>query len=222
MIFADGLKYIKITINPQNTIINNDIAAGAVRALVEKPFAWEYKFFAHILKDEFNKLQKRKWDYRYGIFDGHTNAFKTPDLLDFISERFSEIIQLIGVLDVLVNTTIQDAFGAPGEPSDLEMMVYVAKRLATMYEKLIGWGLYFKSLHVDERFAHLLQLLYELPISILNSIDDFINRLYVEITSIPDADDKVERRINLKCTLDISNTNEINDEINRLATLGLK
>lgn len=219
LILADGLKYKRSVIDPRYTVLNSDIPAGAVRALIEQPYAWEYKFFAHVLKDEFNKLQKRKWDFKYGIFEGHSFELETTELLDDISEKMNEIVKLTNVLGLLVNTAIQDAIGEPGVPSDLEMMIYVSKKLASIYERLIGWALYFKALHVDEVFSHLLHLLYELPKSTLDKIDDFVNRFYTEIINIPDVDDKDKRNISLTCTLDESNTDEISAEIKRLTVL---
>lgn len=219
LIFSDGLKYEKCIADPQYMVLNGDIPAGAVRALVEQPYMWEYKFFAHVLKDEFNKLQKRKWDFKYGFFEGHTLVLETTQLLDTISEKMNEILKLTHFLNILINTAIKDAIGEPGEPSDLEMMIYVSKQLASIYERLIGWALYFKSLHVDEEFNHLLHLLYEFPKSSLDKIDDFVNRFYIEIIGLPDVYDNIKRNISLTCTLDESNTYEINEEIERLTVL---
>lgn len=219
LIFMNGLEYVKLTKDPQNAILEKGIPTGAARALIEKPYAWEYKFFAHILKDEFDKLKRRRWDFEYGIFYEHISSFETANLLDFISEKLYEIIDLISILSLLVNTVAQDALGAPGSPSDLEMIVYVSKRLASLYERLVGWALFFKSLHVDEIFSKLIQLLYELPRSTLDSIEDFVNRFYIEVTNIPDVDDKTAGKINVICKLDTANADEIQAEINRLSAL---
>lgn len=219
LIFADGLNYKKMIISPQYAILNSDIPAGAARALIEQPYAWEYKFLAYVLKDEFDKLQKRKWDLKYGIFKEHTITLNPSELIEDISLKINEIMKLIDIFDIIINTAVQDAIGAPGVPSDLEMIIYVSKRFASIYERIIGWALYFKSLHVDEEFIHLIQLLYELPKSALDEMDNFANRLYSEITSIPDVYDNVERNICLTCTLDKSNTDEINAEIERLILL---
>lgn len=219
LIFADGLNYKKMIMNPQYAILNSDIPAGAARALIEQPYAWEYKFLAYVLKDEFDKLQKRKWDLKYGIFKEHTITLAPSELIEDISLKINEIMKLIDIFVIIINTTVQDAIGAPGVPSDLEMIIYVSKRFASIYERIIGWALYFKSLHVDEEFIHLIQLLYELPKLALDEMDNFVNRLYSEITSIPNVYDNVERNICLTCTLDKSNTDEINAEIERLILL---
>ena len=96
------------------------------------------------------------------------------------------------------------------------MLVYVAKQLSSLYQRFISWGLYFKSLHVDEIFNPLLTLLFEMPISTLGKIDEFVDSLYNQITTLPEVDDGEKRNINISCTLDAANTVEINEEIERI------
>lgn len=219
LIFTDGLKFKAITADSRNSILQHDLPAGAVRMVIEKPFLWDYKFLAYVLKDEFDRLQGRKWDFRYGIFDGKTYDKNPQDLVDDISERLVEIGKLTDILSTLINKTMQEAIGEPGAPSDLEMMIYTSKRLATTYERLVGWALYFKSLHVDEVFDRLLNLMYDLPKSALKSIDGFVEEFYKQITTIPDEEDNIERNIIVNITLDNSNFDEINEEIIRLSAL---
>ncbi|MCH5193417.1 MAG: DUF4062 domain-containing protein [Oscillospiraceae bacterium] len=216
LIFSDGLNFKKIIVDPQYDILNSDIPAGAIRALIEQPYVWEYKFLAYVLKNEFDKLQKRKWDLKYGIFEGHTIVLNPVEFLNDITNKFNEIMKLTDILGIIINSAIKDAMGEIGVPSDLEMIIYVSKQLASIYERLIGWALYFKSLCVDEEFTHLLQMLYNLPKSALDTIDDFIERIYNDITAIPDVSDNVERKICVTCSLNISNTDEINNELQRL------
>ena len=215
--FFDGLKYNKIVSSNHNSILlNNNSSSEAARIIIEQPYAWEYKFLAVVLKNEFDRLQVSRWDFNYGFFAGNVMAKAPTSLIDDISEKMQEILKLIDCLGVVLNTTIQDSIGEPGEPSNLEMMMY--KQFASLYQRLISWGLYFKSLHVDEKYAHLVDLLYELPSYALKSIDHFVNQLYNEVMSLPDVDDNVTRSIKVTCSLDGSNTGEINEEINRLLT----
>jgi len=216
LIFSDGLRFKLITTDPSNSILKYKLPSGAVRMVVEKPYAWEYKFLAYVLKDEFDKLQARKWDLKYGIFEGSTFSRTPKELIDDISERLNEIKKYIDFLSVLVNSVIQDAIGEPGVPSDLEMMIYTSKRLAAVYERIVGWSLYFKSIHADDIFNKLLDLLYELPKSALNSIDGFVEKLFDQIICIPDLDDKVQRKVDIKIVLDEANFAEISAEIERI------
>lgn len=219
LIFSDGLQFRRITKEPHYSILNNELPSGAIRAVIEKPFAWEYKFLAYVLKDEFDKLKKRKWDLKYGIMDGDVVIWEPSELLNDISKKLTEMMLLIDTLGIIINSTIQDAIGEPGVPSDLEMMIYASKRFAFIYERLVGWSLYFKSIYADDMFNNLLKLLSEIPKSALEEIDNYVNRFYTEITNIPDINDGAIHKIELICTLDKSNTDEVNMEMERLTDL---
>lgn len=62
-------------------------------------------------------------------------------------------------------------------------------------------------------------MLYELPKSILTKMDDFVDRLYVEITSLPDIEDDVKCEIKLPYILNEVNVKVINAEIERFYEL---
>ena len=219
LIFCDGLTLHRVVGDSYNRIINSDIPSNAIRVFVEKPYAWEYKFLACVLKGEFEKLQSHRWDFKYGIYSVHTAHMSRSELLDDISQKLNEMGELTNILNTLLNYALKDAVGDPGNPSDLDMIVYVSKQIASVYKRMIEWGLYFKSLHTDQVFQKLLQLLYELPSSVTTNLDEFINRVYDEIIDLPDAGDNVKRKLTLTCTLDNANINEINDEIQRLSTV---
>lgn len=218
LIFFDGLKFSRYN-NKTNNILSMDISDEAARAIIEKPYAWEYKFFACTLKYEFDKLNNDKWDLKYGII-GNAYTFDEPSLfIDCVLNKFHEIMMITEVLNTLLNTTVNDALGKPGVPSDLEMIIYSCKALSEQYKRLISWSLYFKCLNVDDIFSNLITLLQEMPKSVLNTLDNYIVKVYKEISQIPDVDDGIDRNINLLCTLDSGNTNEINEEIERLNNL---
>ena len=219
LIFCDGLILQKVVGDSYNKIISSDIPAGAIRVFVEKPFAWEYKFFACVLKGEFDKLQSNRWDFNYGIYFAHSTHLEREDLLDDISKKFTEMIGLTETLEVLINSALQDAIGEPGVPSNLDMMIYISKQIASIYKRMIEWGLYFKSVHTEDVFDTLLTLLHNLPGGIIKQIDEFVERVYNEITELPDVEDDIERKISLECVLDCVNFEEINKEFERLAII---
>ncbi len=219
LIFSDGIKFQKCLRTPQFSVLNYDIPEGAIRAIVEQPAFWEYKFFAHVLKGEYDNLIKHKWDLQYGIFEGHTISLDTKQLIDDVSEKINEITKLIDMLKIIIDKAFQDAIGDLGVPSDLEMMIYVSKRFTSICMRLIEWSVYFKSIDADPVFSKLLQLLYEFPKEILSQIDDFVDRFHKEICMLPDVPDDEEHHINLTCKIDGSNSAEITDELSRLARM---
>lgn len=217
LIFSDGLIYRKLISSHQCEILNYDLPFGAVRALTEKPYAWEYKFFAYVLKDEFNKLKTTKFDFKYGIFDNYATAKSGPELLDYISEKFNEISGIVSHINIIFNNAIKDAIGEEGVSSNLEMLIYVSKQITAIYKKLVNWSLYFKSIITDEIFSKLLNLLYEVPQSLFKELEQFVNEFYNSIISIPDVDDGIDRNLNFNCILTISNTDEIMEEMKLLS-----
>ena len=219
LIFAEGLKMKAIASQPQNAILKHELPPEAIRMVIEKPYFWEYKFLAFVMKDEIEKIQVRKWDLKYGFFTGEVLSMEPRALLNDVITKLNEALKVIEMLGVLFNKVIQEAIAAPGTPSDLEMMVYSAKRMAFIYERLVGWALYFKSILADERFDKLLGLLYEMPKSALRSIDDFVDELHKKFALLPDTDDGVQRDIAINCVLDESNLPEINEEIQRVGEL---
>ena len=215
--FVDGLKYKKIVAKPQNKILYGNIPSDAARMLIEQPYAWEYKFLAYVLKNEFLKLQERKWDFRYGIINNYTFTRSPKELVDTIEEKLNEIMKYVRCLDILINKVLQDALGDPGVPSDIELIVYVSKQIASIYEKIVSWALFFKAIHAEDHFSQLLELLYELPKSALNSIDEFIDRIYEEMTNLPDKDLGIQKTISITCKLESPNISEITAEMDRLS-----
>lgn len=219
LIFADGLKFKAMVSDPRNKILNSELPTGAVRMVIEKPAFWEYKFFAYVMRDEFDKLKKRKWDLKYGFFEGNTYNRSPEELIDDIMERFNEIEKLVSILGVLINTAIQEALGESGVPSDLEMMIYTSKRIAALYERLVNWALYFKALHADDLFTPLLNLIHDFPKQALDALDKFVDEMYDQFTSLPDVDDGATHRIKLCVALDKSNTDAVSAEIQRIRAL---
>lgn len=219
LIFSDGLKFKTLFSSSRSSLLSSDLPADAMRTLIEKPFAWEFKFLAYVLNDEFKKLNNRRWDLKYGIFDGHAYSRKPGEFLNELPNKLDEMLKLVHLLGVLMNTVIQDAMGDPGCPSDLEMMVYTAKKLAAVYERLTEWALYFKSIEIDDSCGHLIDLVSDIPNSVLGTIDEFVQKFYSEVTDIPDVDDNVSRHIDLKYSLEAPNIEEINAEIRNIANL---
>ena len=219
LIFCDGLTLQKVVGNSYNRIINSDIPSDAIRVFVEKPYAWEYKFLACVLKGEFDGLQSHRWDFKYGIYSSRTTNLARTELLDDISAKFNEIIDICNIFEVLLNSALQEAIGDPGVPSNLDMIIYVSKQLASIYIRMIEWGLYFKSVHTEDVFDRLLSMLCDLPGYMMTQIDDFVEKLYNEIMDLPDVEDGIARNISLKCVIDGTNIEEINKEIERLTDI---
>lgn len=219
LIFSDGLIYKQKISKPQYSVLYGELSADTIRMVIEQPYAWEYKFLAYELKSEFEKLKRTRWDFNYGFFNTQPVSYEPMALLDEIGNRLTEMTQLTEFFKILVEKTLLDALGELGTPSDLEMLVYTIKKLASIYEQVLYWGLYFKSLKADPIFDKLLGLMYKLPESIAKQLDNFVTDVYTSFTTLPATGPGTDININLECKLDVANTPEIIAEMERLATI---
>ncbi len=216
-IFSSGLKYIQITSSENRIALSNNLPPEAARIIIEKPFAWEAKFLAALLKNEYDILQTSRWNYQYGFFADPVTNKNPTELNDDLADKLEEVMKLADCLTILLNTVIQDAMGDIGEPGNPEMMVYISKQFSILYQRILSWGLYFKSIHADEQYSHLLDLLYNFPASLIDSIDEFVIHFYDKIMAVPSVDDKVDRDLRFNLSLDVVNGKEISEELYRLA-----
>ena len=196
--------------------LSNNLPPEAARIIIERPFAWEAKFLAALLKHEHEILQTSRWDYQYGFFADPVTNRNPAELTANLADKFEEVMKLADCLTILLNKVIQDAMGDLGEPGNPEMMLYVSKQFSILYQRILSWGLYFKSIHADDQYSYLLDLLYKLPASLITSIDIFLLHFCDEIMAIPAVDDKVPRNLSFTLTLNVANGSEIREEINRL------
>ena len=60
-----------------------------------------------MIKDEFNKLQKHRWDFKYGLFTTHIIEMSPNELLDDVSVKLNEIVELNGILSILLQFKMQ-------------------------------------------------------------------------------------------------------------------
>lgn len=216
LIFSDGLLLRERIISKTFSDIEKQVNSKTLRIIVEKPYAWEYKFFASVLNEKYNSLQEKRWDLKYGLYKGNVLCLNICDFLDVISAKFDELLKLVEILKSLLENAYQDAIDELEESDDLKMTLYVAKSIINIYERIIDWALYFKTLSVDEELLSLVNLLYKMPNQTLNDIENFISEVNNKFFSLPDIDDGKEYNIKISCTLNDPNTQEINDEIDRI------
>ena len=100
-IFADGLKFIKLKTKPQYSVLNCGIPSDAARVLIEQPYAWEYKFLAYVLKNDFDNLKSQRWNYRYGLVDGPSLSIESTGFADEIISRINEIKSLVNNMGII-------------------------------------------------------------------------------------------------------------------------
>ncbi|HUT04796.1 MAG TPA: DUF4062 domain-containing protein [bacterium] len=158
-----------------------DLSAKALMLAVQKPFAWEYLLFAQVFADEVARSSAIKRDLEYGITLGR--GVRLGDLQgfrDWTQIKSGEMISLVKSADKMVNVALAEALGAPG---DVGKIVYVARRLGQVYQRLIEWSLECKQAEVEEEFAGALTVLYGWSQKFLAQLENWSRTLPDEISS---------------------------------------
>lgn len=199
-----------------------ELSGAALLLVVQKPKAWEHKLFGQVLSDEIFRTANIKRDLNYGLALG--KAVRLGDIneiIDWVNGKCGEIELLVQSAGSLVNTALPKAVGLPGEPGDVEEIVYVAKRLAAVYRRILEWTVEFRHIQVEDEFSHLLELIARMSHNAIQEIEAFA----VEYnTQIDDAvrryeESKQPQSMEITLALTCPDMTELNCEFSRLRTL---
>lgn len=146
---------------------------------VEKPIGWEYRLFASALKENIGKLDDLRYDLKYGISFRNVMSLNNPsEIVSWVSSKFSEVMNKIDILNVIMNQAITDAVGNPGEPGDADHIIYVAEKLVEVYKSFHEWSLDFKGVVVPDEFKKLLIYASQATETVIEDIEKFIDELF--------------------------------------------
>ncbi|HUU98726.1 MAG TPA: DUF4062 domain-containing protein, partial [Phycisphaerae bacterium] len=152
-----------------------DVSGAALQLIIERPFAWEYRLFDRVLRDELKKAESARRDLDIGLCLGAHEYFEPVQLTGWIGAQFSGLSGLIGGLAHLLNTTYREATGPVGESGDPAKIVYVAQRVGQVYSATIEWSRRFRRVHAGEEFRRLLDLCAAFSSDCLRKIETLSN-----------------------------------------------
>jgi hypothetical protein len=80
-------------------------------------------------------------EYREGLFLEAANSVSASDAPEWFLTRLHELTSLVSSANRLINVSAQEAFGKPGEPGNVEHIIWVSRMLALMLENAIKWAI---------------------------------------------------------------------------------
>jgi hypothetical protein len=152
-----------------------DLSGAALLLAVQRPLAWEYRLFGQVMSDEISRLASVKKDLNYGLSLGQSLRLGDPaEVTEWLQRKIGELKLFIQSLDTLINTGLPKALGAPGEPGNVEDLVYVGKRIAEVYRSILEWTVEFRRAQVDKKFSRLLELVPKMSYNLIEEIEVFV------------------------------------------------
>jgi hypothetical protein len=200
-----------------------DLSGAALLLVVQKPTAWEYRLFSQVLSDEISRLANIKRDLNYGLALGKAVKLggNPSAVMEWLGRKIGEIMSFVDSANVLFKAAIPNAFGPPGEPGDVEEIVYAAKRLAEVYKRILEWTIEFRCIQVEDEFSHLIELIPRMSHNAIEEIEAFAINLnkQIEGTVRRYEETKQPQTIHITLTLSCPDMSELDDEFNRLKKL---
>lgn len=190
----------------------------ALNIILEKPRGWEYKFFFQILKEKIDLNEDAKRDFEYKVYiEKNTELDSIEDVIEWVIYKVDKFSDYITSLEYLMNEGIEKALNKPGEPADLEFLIYIADRLALIYLEIIKWKIDLDSSRIPEETHNLVKELYHVSDSPIEDIESYIVKSLEILNNLPSEIPDGET-INIKLSLILKEfkVETINREIERL------
>ena len=164
----------------------------AVRLLLNKPENYEMLVFLQMMQDEIGKYKFLKKDCEHSIIVKPGQSVSDPvQFKDWQQEKLSQVDKLINNLNRLFDA-IQHYIGAPGVPSDIYGLYYVAQRYGEFYESLLKWVIDVRSVNVPEVYSEVVSALSDIPIKAIGQLEDYPKE---SMEKILDASSKIKNGV---------------------------
>lgn len=191
-----------------------------LRIVIERPPFWEYLLFAHCLAQELSEVEAQKLDLHYGVVLGTGEHLKEPaEIFDWMDRKIIQAERIVDTSKQLVNVALQEALGPPGSPGDAERIVYVSQRLAETYRHAVEWATETKRVSAPELFEKAISVLGTFLDDMIENIETFSKHVIKEFEAAiaaPRGPNDPPRELMFTLTINISNADEFNAELDRI------
>ena len=161
-----------------------DMSGATLAIATQKPFAWEYRLFSQAYADEVARCLGLNRDLQYGITLGQgIRLGNLNSFIEWVQTKLSEIISFVQSAETIVNVALPKAVGPPGQPGNVDDIIYVAQRLGLVYRRLLEWTAEFKHADSNEGFGTALAIVARASQNVISELEDFSRNLQNEIAS---------------------------------------
>jgi hypothetical protein len=154
--------------------ILHGLAGPSLALAVQKPFAWEYRLFGQVLADEIARTSFARSDLEYGIALGQgVRLHEVNQFVGWIEMKLGEIQGFVQSASAIVNVALAKALGEPGEPGNLDEIVYAAQRLGQVYQRLVEWSLEFARVQIPDKFCGILRVVSRASRNVISELEAY-------------------------------------------------
>jgi hypothetical protein len=180
-LFTEGLDKRRLLLD-DTEIAKLGLRGEALRLAIQKERYWEYRLFRQVMREELDQRNRLKLDRDLRIVTDVTHEFDDVwSFEEWMQLQLAAAQRLIASWNSLVAKT-NEAFGEPGQPGDVQLIVYTASRLGSLYQAALEWALEFFRMEVPEDADDL----RELSSHFLDEVVESFPRLVEDLSGLLD------------------------------------
>ena len=173
ILFRNSLELRKKIVSSPYEDLYSKISSKALNIIMQKEENYDIKFFMQVMLDGIIECRELKNDYLYSILLKPLHERRNyGELFLWIDNKFDELKSYIDSLHKLSNA-FTTFYKDNDDESDLRGLYYVASTYIEFYANLLKWGVSVKGMAVPKDCRHLMEILSEMPSSIIDEMEKF-------------------------------------------------
>ena len=219
-LFADALS-LRMRVAGMDILAEkfNSLSGPELRLIIDKPRAWEYLLFSEALLREIRSSENLKQDWQHKVVLEARTLKPMEFIGEYVPEKLYSASMVFKKLEALVNTSLPEAFGAPGLSGNPEKIVYVANRIGSVYRRALEWKLDFYRLILHDELSNLRSLTASVLDNPVNEIEETTIRLARELAQGLAGPPDSSVSVNVTVRLTIPDLTKLESELARVAHL---
>lgn len=186
----DALKVRSVLNGSAMPIYLEGLRPKTLKIALEKPKYWEYYLLFYSWMDETECKKDLLRAYKVGVLSETSTYVPLEDSIEWLQTQLHQLKNFVASLNTIINKSLKEAFGKPGEPGNAEYIVWASRIIGSIYEKTISWAQIIRCARLDPIFDDVVS-------ETALSADDLIN----EIEKFPrESLEKIENAINSTTT----------------------
>lgn len=190
----------------------------AINALMkERKGLWEYRLYAGLLRRNLDALEPKYRDHVMGYARANGTVVATGALIEHVQAAMGSLLITVGNFNKLMDPRAQEAaFGRPGEPGDVDQIVHLAQRFASVYEDLMDWSADLRGTSASGDHAKAaLEAQAKTTDQPLQAMRAFVNNFVAQMDTIEERLASGEEDIRIEMVIEITLNEDLSAELQR-------
>ncbi len=185
------------------------------QVLSSRPGGWEYLYFAGTLRVFLDALATKYRDHEMRYPAQSSDHVTIDDAADYLRQTLDDVRGLVpSMVGLFEPSTLERAFGAPGDPGDPDRIQHLAKRLTSGYERLMDWAARVRGVARPPELDQLFELLARFADRPIAQYREFVDDIVSWADRIPAAL-AAKAPLNATITLTLSIDEDVSDGFTR-------